>query len=382
MADSTLFVGPTNTYDLTVGIKIDMDPLIRLYGPDELPMQGGDPRLTLPSGPPATAKKIEWHDDSLKKPRGFLGAALTTTASVVTLRSGERAGFTTGDILLIDNEYIRVYDYGTTDDTLLVMGNDTTVRDSWSGTEINHASGAEVIVVGTALPEGSDPDDARTRDRHPMYNLTQIFGPYRIAATESDMAVAKYGIANEFDYQAMLLAKEQAIAFDQALVYGVRADDSGGKRRTMGGMTQYITTNLDATAQAYTETLQIDALQTLYGLGAMADTVMMAPSIKRKAGTFTSAGSIELQRSDSTRGVIVDVLETDFGTVRLCKNRYVRTKDVFTFERQQAMIRTLRPTTFQMLALTGDARNGMVVGEKTLEFVRERHAHRFSGITG
>jgi hypothetical protein len=44
------------------------------------------------------------------------------------------------------------------------------------------------------------------------------------------------------------------------------------------------------------------------------------------------------------------------------------------------VVKTLRPFSFQMLAQTGDAVKGMIVGEKTLKFEAERWAAKFTAL--
>lgn len=406
MASNTSFVNSTaptgtNTYDLTVGLKLDIEPMIMVLSPHDIPLQGGygaDPRLALPTGT-AFEKKVEWLDETMLTPRSTLGASFggsTNTIVDLIVATGDRARFTTGDVLLVQSlttatvqEYVYVTGYSaTTADDLLVT------RQYNSSTLSTFVTGAQVVGVGTSLAEGSDPNSGRYIDRANRFNLTQIFGPYKVETSESDEAVQKYGIASEFDHQVGVAVNNAAIGIDQALLYGTQLGDTANKRRTMGGFTYYITTangsTLDTTTTNLTETAELAQLQALYDQGGHPDTLMVNSKSKRYIssnwitipGVVTAGtGQVQVQRGDQTRGTIVQMYESDFGLIRILLNRWVNTNDAFNFERDQAEIATLRGLTFEMLGKTGDARKGMVVAEKSLRFRRARHAGRFSILT-
>lgn len=405
MASNTAFVNTsapkgTNTYDLTVGIQLDIEPMIQFLTPHEVPLQGGygaDPRLALPTGG-AFEKKVEWLDETILTPRSTLGASLagsTNTVVDIVLATGDRPKFTTGDILLVQSlttaatqEYVRVTGYSaTTADDLLVT------REYNSSTLSTFVTGATVLGLGTNLAEGSDPNSGRYIDRANRYNVTQIFGPYAVETSESDEAVTKYGISSEFDHQIMLAVNNAAISIDQALLYGTRLEDTSNKRRTMGGFTYYITSangsTINSTDTSLTETAELTQLQACYDLGGRPDTLMVNSKGKRSisatwvtiAGVATAGlGQVNLNRTDTARGTIVHTYESDFGAINILLNRYLNVNDAINFERDQAEIATLRGLTFEMLGKTGDARKGMVVAEKSLRFRRARHAARFTAL--
>jgi hypothetical protein len=77
----------------------------------------------------------------------------------------------------------------------------------------------------------------------------------------------------------------------------------------------------------------------------------------------------------------VDYYDSDFGRLAIVLDRWCRKADLFIFSRDQAELNTLRPLSFEMLAKTGDAVNGQVVGEKTLKFRRQAWASFMSALT-
>lgn len=378
---STIGTGTTNTYDLDTGIIVDMDPLIQMLSPSDIPLQGGmgaESGLAIPTGT-CFEKRIDWQDEELLTPRATVAATATTGQTYVVLGSGEAYRFQGGDIILIGAEFVRVSastPYGVTTDSLVVTR-------AYSGSAATVATSAIAIGVGSALPEGSDPPTARWIDRVGRYNLTQIFGPYPVQSSETDITIRKYGVSNEFDHQAALRAMEAGLALEQSLWYGVRADDTSNHIRTMNGILAHITTTvcIDSSTTTMTEGKTIDLSQAIWGQGGRPDVFAVSGVIKRNVSGWTSSGVIQVQRADGTRGLGVDVFESDFGTLRVLKSRQLRTQDAVLFERSQAQRKRLRTFRFEMLAKTGDSRKGMFVGEESLEFIRSRHAGKFTALT-
>jgi len=369
--------GLISTYDLTQGVIVDMDPLIRLLDPTEVPLQGGmgSNGLTVLATDSCFEKKIEWQDDTLLTPRSTVAATATTGDTVLTVASGERLRFSTGDALLIGSEQVRVTGYGNTADTLLVS------RAYASTTAGTIPAGTDIVNLGANLPEGSDPEDPRATDRTGRYNLTQIFGPTSVIVSGTEQVVRKYGIqTSEFDYQMALRAKEELIKLEQALIYGTRFEDTQNKIRQMGGMTFFITTNVDTTTTQVSSSSILDMLQDIYDAGGNPNRALVGSRQKRNVSAIDS-DDIRLGRADNGRGQTVDYFDSDFGRIDFVLHRRMRSTDMIFFNRDQATLKTLRPLQFKMLGDTGDSVKGMIVMEKTLQFEAERWAGRFTALT-
>lgn len=368
--------GTMTSYDLTTGVQLEVEDLIYVISPFDVPLlgtSGADGRTTL-SQDTVYEKKVEWLDETLLTPRTTLSASYVTADTFITVAVGERERFQTGDIILVRAEYMRVTGYGTTADTL-------TVTRAYSGTATNTGVSTDPVVgVGSALPEGSDPPNARTRDRTNRFNMTEIFGPYQVQVSESENVIRKYGLPmSEFDYQIGNRTKEAFVAIEQAILYGVRIEDTGNKWRSMGGMVFYITSNVDSTTTDLTEIKLLDQLQVAFIAGGNPDRIVVNPIQKRKISQF-STGAIRYVQATNVRGQTVDYYESDFGQITIVIDRWCRTQDLFIFSRDQATVGTLRPLVFEMLAKTGDSIKGQVVGEKTFRLHREAWAARFSAL--
>ncbi|MBM4407754.1 MAG: hypothetical protein FJ038_03935, partial [Chloroflexi bacterium] len=304
--------GTMTTYKLTEGVKLDFEPMIHQLNPFDVPFQGGstmDGRLVLPTGG-ATQKKIEWHDDAILTPRSTLAATATTGGTVLTVASGAQINFQTGDLLVVNGEYIYVTAYGNTADTLET----TRGIDGVAATTL--PSGADVLIVGQYLAEGSDPPAARAIDRVGHYNMTQIFGPTKVHTSGTEQVIDKYGLegTNEHDYQAAQRIKEQAIQLEQAILYGVRKEDTGAGKRAMGGLEYFITTNVDSATTALIESKLLDIMQASFNYGGAPDVIVSGAKQKRIISGFTSGGVIDVARADGTAGRKITIFESDFGT--------------------------------------------------------------------
>lgn len=375
--------GTALTYDLQVGIMLDIEDAIHLLSPTDTPLTGGvgaEGRTILPTGN-AFEIKVEWLHEEILTPRTLVATQQVTAATTLVVTTGQRLRISTGDILLVEAEYMRVTGYNAGADTLDVT------RAFGGSTAIQHVTGVAVLILGQALPEGSNPENPRFQDRTNAYNMTQIFGPTAIQVSETENVVRKYGLGGqtEFQHQVANRVKEQWIMLEQALLYGVRTDDTTNKWRTMGGLAYYITGGnnsvIDSSTTTFSESSFLTMLQSLYDNGGNPDRAIMGSKNKRLSSSFTSSGTLQLQRSDTGRGTVVTYFDSDFGRVSLILDRWCRTQDVFVFEREQAQIASLRPLIFEMLAKTGDSRRGEIVCEKTFKFRRFSHAGRFTALT-
>jgi len=375
--------GKVTTYDLTVGVIVDMEDMIHHLDPFDVPLLGqssADGRAAI-SKSTCFEKKVEWLDETSLSPRAPLAASVTTGTTAWTVAAADANRFGVGDVVLVEDEYIKVT-------AVASNGTDLTVSRAFnSSTAVNHATSVVLVGIGTALAEGSDPETARSVDRAARYNMTEIFGPHAVQVSASENVVRKYGLPggnNEFAYQAAARTREVGVSIEQAILYGTRSEDTSAKTRTMGGLSYYITTNVDSSTTTLTEAKLLDQLQAIYDAGGSADRIVCGSKQKRVIGTFGTplSGTIhQLARTDTGRGVVVDTYTSDFGQCTVFLDRWVRTADLFIFNQDQVELDTLRPLQFEMLAKTGDSMKGQIVTEKTLKVRREKHAAKFTALT-
>ena len=370
--------GTFQTYDLATGVKLDVEDVIWLISPFDVPLQGGmgaDGRTAL-SVSNVTEKKIEWLDEQLLTPKTTLAAAVvTTTQTTIQVAAGTGVNFQTGDVLQIGTEQVQVTAYGTTTDYLVIT------RGFNSTTPVAFVTNEVVIGLGSALAEGSAPPASRAVDRVDRFNYTQIFGPTAVQVSGTEQVVQKYGlVGTEFDHQVANRIKEQAIAVEQAILNGIPSAGSATIGRTMGGFAYYITSNVDATTTTLTDSAFMTQMQAAFDAGGNPDRFVVGSKQKRVISALDSS-NIRYQQMTNTRGQVVEFYDTDYGRVSIILDRWALTNQGFLFSREQATLATLRPMQFEMLAKTGDSVQGQVVAERSLRFRRQSHAAYFNALT-
>lgn len=375
--------GRATAYDLTVGVVVNMDEAIYMLSPQDTPLltgMGAD-GLGMIGQAPVDEIQFSWMTDTILTPRTSLNGAVTTGDTAITVATGDRIKFSTGDIITIGKaaavEQIRVTGYSSGSDVL-------NVSRAWAGTATNYASGALVAGLGTALAEGSDPEAARTVDRVEVTNVTQIFGPTKVDMSRTEQQVRKYGISNEWAHQLAKRTQENAIAREQAFLYGARVNSTSLKIRTTGGLRFFITTNVDSTATTLTVTgtNSITTRQQLgYNAGGFADVIMANPvaiaDLNAAADTLIVRETIDDPMRGRTR---ISWADTEFGSVLIARNRWMFPQDAFGLSRENVVRRVLQPLIYEKLAKTGDSDQGQIVCEEGLEVKGEQHLFRFNNL--
>lgn len=374
--------GTIRTYDLTAGVKLDVENQIWVITPFDVPIlgtQGADGRSAI-SQDTCFEKKVEWLDEVLLVPRGTLASTCNTADTYIVVAT--QLNFQTGDVIVIDDaasagvqEGVYVTGYGTTSNSL------TVTRAFNQGVAGIHSSGVPAVGTGQANPEGNDAGTARAVDRVDRSNYTQIFGPTVVQVSGSENAVQKYGLAGtEFDHQLSNRIKEAFVSMEQAVLYGQLLENTGSGQRTMGGFQYYITSNVDSATTQLTETALLTQLQASFDAGGCPDRLTAGSKQKRNISAINST-NIRYAQDTNIRGQVIDYYDSDFGRQMVILDRWCRTADLFGWERDQATLMTLRPLTFEMLAKTGDSAKGQVVGEKSLRFRRQSWAFQFTALT-
>ena len=375
--------GMNTTYDLTVGVPVNMDQAIYMYSPDDSPFITGrsaDGRLILPTLP-TDEKRFDWLDENRLTPESRLSAAATTGDAFLTVQSGERERFSTGDIVIVagGSELIRISGYSVTTATILLTASGRAFAGS---TATNYASGDLVMGLGTLLAEGSDPEDARSIDRVNQYNLTQIFGPTKVEMSRTEQGRTKYGVANEFTHQLDQRTIENVIARERNHIYSARYESSTTKHRLSGGLNYWITTNEDSTVTQLTVAHIETNLQTCYNNGGVPDVLMANPASLGDLNDIADNDRVRVTIEDPIRGRMpVMTVWTEFGVMTVLRNRWLHPTQAFGFRTGQAIRRVFDPLVFERLAKTGDSDKGQIVCEEGLEVKGESHAFKMTNLT-
>jgi hypothetical protein len=363
------------SYDLTVGVKVDMDEAIYLMSPLDSPFLTGvdSDGMSVLSSLPTNERKVEWMHDAILAPRTIIGGALTTATTAIVLPAGDGFKFSVGDLLLLDNETVRIDSVPTS----IAL----TVTRAVAGTAVDHASGTVGVGVGQMLAEGSDPPLPRFTDRSPFYNVTQIFGPEAVSMSATEQVVGKYGVPNEMSHQLFQRTQELTQRREQAIAYGQLVEDDAGTRRAMRGIFYSITSNTTSTAVLNVTSLAA-LQQTAWNAGGQPDRLAANPISLTDLNAIADSSRVRQDFVDTKRGrAPVTTVVSEFGEIAIVRNRYLRTTDAFLFSRDQVVRRPLRPLVLERLAKTGDRDTMMIVCEESLEIKGQGHMAKFTGLT-
>lgn len=367
-------------YDLTVGVKVNMDEAIYMLSPMDTPLLTGvgADGLTLISSEPVDEILFDWMHDTILTPRSTLGALITGGQNFLTVAAGDLTKFSTGDIITIQQpgtttEHIRVTGYGSTTDSL-------TLSRAYAGTAMTYATSAIVVGAGTALAEGSVPENARSVDRTQASNLTQIFGPTKVDMSRTERQVAKYGVSDEWARQLMARIKENAISREQAYLYGQKTQSTTTKIRTTAGIRAFISTNV-AVYTALNVTSLTSMQITGYNAGGFADVVMANPIAFADLDNAADTAIVRTTVDSPQRGrVRVSWVDTEFGSALMARNRWMLPHDAIGFNRENVVRRVLQSLIYEQLAKVGDSSQGQVVCEEGLEVKGEKHLWRMNSL--
>jgi hypothetical protein len=211
----------------------------------------------------------------------------------------------------------------------------------------------------------------------------------RVTGTQE--AVEHAGRGSEMDYQAMLKGLELKRDMETILVGRNTATNAGAdatarktasilswiksntSKGTAGGAADPTTadgagTRTDGTQIAFTEIRLKTVLQSIWTAGGKPDTVYTGAFNKQVFSTFTGRAS----QIEDTKGkkiiASVDAYESDFGTLKVVPNRFLRTRDVLVLQTDMWAVAFLkgRKMVSIPLAKTGDSERRQILSEYAL----------------
>jgi hypothetical protein len=237
---------------------------------------------------------------------------------------------------------------------------------------------AYVEGVDASYPDRTDP----TR----LTNWSQIIRQgFSVSDTERNVVSA--GFNDRFAYESTKAMKEWKQDAEFAVLRGSLACGSGSSARRMKGIKTWLTITTSSSGVSLTETILNDRLQTVWEAGTEVNALYAPMYLKRKISGFT-ANSTKFTQNDDRRLVnAVDVYQADAAKmVKLFAHRFMSgqvgdvNSDLMGINEEFFRLAYLRKPQMRELAKTGDATNGEVVAELTVEclhdsagFLSQRH---------
>jgi len=247
-------------------------------------------------------------------------------------------------------------------------------------------------VAANAAVEGADITYGTMSATVLENNHTQI-STKGIQVTATNEAVTSAGRNNEMAYQVAKAAKELKRDMETALLSNVaKAAGNATTARKLGGCPTWYETNVDAgsggsgngngairtdgTQRAFTEDQLKGILVSCYNEGGNPNMIMVNAFNKQKLSGFTG-GSTRFDAAEDRRLITsIDVYESDFGTMQVSPNRFIRGangtaakigQDAHILDMEYWAVSFLRDFALQTPAQTADADQRFMVAEYTLE---------------
>jgi len=370
-------VGPNfYSYDLQVETKINIDELIYILTPEDLPLLSGigSDGLGVIGKAPVDNTVFYWMEEDVPLPRGTSNEALDSSETGIDVVAGDAVKFAVGDAIRIDDEIMLVTGVNTSTEVL------TVTRGALGSTAASHNTAAEIIGLGTVLAEG-DIGSANFQGRDKYSNYTQIFSK-KLTVSRTEQSIPKYGVPNELNKQMRNAMLHCNVGIEQAALYGIKYEDSATRVRSTGGLNSYITSNVDSSSDWITVSA-IEALQQkAYDNGGSFEFITARPAAFQALNNVMGNERIQtVTVDDARRGRRrTSVVMTEFGEVTLVRNRYVRKTDAFCYSRDNFIQRVFQPLVAQKLAKTNDTDSFMMVAECGFQVKGQDHMAKFTAL--
>ncbi len=265
----------------------------------------------------------------------------------------------------------------------------TAVYHEWQPDSLAAATTANAAV------EGADATSATLSPTVRLGNYTQIVQK-TIQVSGTLDAVNKAGRKSEKAYQLAKASAELKRDLETILLSNQgRSAGSSTTARQMGSLLSWIKTNsdfgsggadpatigvstrTDGTQRTFTETLLKTVVAEVFTSGGSPKILMVGAAGKQKVSTFAGIAAQRFQAPSNKPTTIIgaaDVYMSDFGTMSVVPNRFMRTRDALILDPEYAALAYLRPFQTNELAKAGDSEKTQILAEVTLE-VKNEAAH-------
>ena len=265
----------------------------------------------------------------------------------------------------------------------------TAVYHEWQTDSLAAATTANAAV------EGADATSATISPTVRLGNYTQIVQK-TIQVSGTLDTVNKAGRKSEKAYQLARASSELKRDIETILSANqARSAGNSSTARKMASMLSWIKTNTevgvsgvdpatigestrtDGTARTFTETLLKSVISKVFVSGGSPKVLLVGAAGKQKVSTFAGiAAQRYMAPADAPTTIIgaADVYLSDFGSVSVVPDRFMRDRDALVLDPEFAAVAYLRPFQTNELAKTGDSDKTQILAELTLE-VRNEAAH-------
>jgi hypothetical protein len=285
-----------------------------------------------------------------------------------------------------------IYDISPTETPImstLARTKATAVFHEWQSDSLAAATSANAAV------EGADAVSATLSPTTRLGNYTQIVQK-TIQISNTLEAVNKAGRRSEKAY-ALSKAAAELKRDMETIITANQGRDAGSSTtaRKLGAILSWIKTNTskgtsgtdpttigvstrsDGATRTFTEQLLKDEVAAAFESGGNPTMLVVGSGLKQKVSSFAGiAAQRYMAPGDQPTTIIgaADVYMSDFGTLNVVPDRFMRTRDALLIDPEYAALAYLRPFATTDLAKVGDSEKTQIVCEFTLE-MRNEAAH-------
>jgi hypothetical protein len=252
--------------------------------------------------------EFAWFEQDLE-PR-FDTTTATATNSATTIAVSNGTYFAQHDLVYVPRT-------GETFRVTAVASNNLTVVRGVGSTAQALNSGEELLITGSAQPEGDTSKPARSGIAAKVTNYTQIFRE-PVELTRTWMKSDTFTSPDDWTRQVRLKAIEHRKEIEYGLLVNHPSEDLTGSqpRRTTGGARHFITTNVTDAGGQFTEAEWWAALRPALRFGSKRKIVLGA-SLPISVVNQFAQNKVQVRTGESTYGLNVVQYVTPFGVVNV-----------------------------------------------------------------
>lgn len=312
--------------------------------------------------------KVEWIEDTMSPYVTTTAEDMDTSETGLDVATDTGSYFRQGDIISVGSEYMLVI--SASGDTL------TVVRGYGGTTAASSSTGATVTLLTRAMPEGADATTGHTTTTSQPYNYSQIISE-AAKATKTAIAIKKYGIADEMDYQVGKLfanggqAGKLAQFLQRTFYYGKRVQRSASAYGSMGGFGTFVTTNVVNLAGASLQRSDIHTkIRQIRDAGGMCTHLITGSwGLEKINGMYE--GSIRTTRDETRGGSEITMVKTPHGEVEVVYDWMCPAGYMYFVNQEKCGWLPVRQFEAGKIAEQGDYFITDVVGEYTFALANE-----------
>jgi hypothetical protein len=386
----TILTGVVDDADILSNQRVvDMSPTIAMLEPDEAPLTT---MLQKTSKRAAFSQKVEWLSDELVPRLTTLAASAASAATALSVATGTGQYFRPGDVIRISTTGENCAISAVTGDTLNLVSR--TLGGTSGVTSISAASGVDVIKVGNAAAEGATLGTLIQTKKVANFNYAQIQrDPWGF--TNTLVASKLYG-GPEPANEAKKKLIEHKRQMENTLFWGVRDLITSGSAPIgyVGGVYQYVTSNLTSSVGSLTETIFETFLRKAFRYGSQNKVMFCSPIVASALSSFPQGKlappspsidtyGVSLSKYQSASGAMVDIaIKRDWYDFQTTGNQYGGIGVVLDMD--DITMRPLRDTVLKpdRQANDEDSIKQEYLTEWSLELGLEKKHAIISGITG